>query len=190
MKKRNCVLTIRFAHGITDPEGSLVNDFKERKWRKVRCGDGVGYVGCVANQLNAEIKKRYPNVAIPVPPSDPDPVSSEHLAIVNNALGGVGLTLPSADYQTISDLAPSYDAARKEALNRCNENSCCQRVTVRVSCTSATAYQELKELALQYYDPSDISKAIKRLKSERPNEILCGKSTTLDCKTGGWTKLN
>jgi hypothetical protein len=170
-----CVVTVRASHFVSGPSGAH-DHFNSTDWNAVTPGDSFGYISCGANTLNDAVAARNPCASIPgmprnqftLQPTGRDKELADQYGIPYDDL------LFAEDVP--SHLDAGLEAAKQLAQARCRsrECACCANVRIVITCDPDSTN-----------DDKPYSQGGER-KAGRPK---CGKSTTLDCKTGNFSML-
>ena len=170
-----CVVTVRASHFLSGPSGAH-GHFNSTDWDAVRAGDSFGYVSCGANSLNDAVASRNRCAGIPgMPRNNNDEQPTGRLKELMDQYG-----IPYDDLLD-EDQVPSFidaglEAAKQLAQARCRgrECGCCMNVRIVITCDP---------------DTTNADKPESQGGSRTGGSTKCGKSTTLDCKTGNFSML-
>jgi hypothetical protein len=171
-----CVFHIRATHFLSGDIGAYEH-FRNMDWSKVPVGDAYGYISCGANTLNTKVAGLNRCATIPGMPrnNNQDEVTGELKRLMDE------YGIPYDDLAD-EDLIPIFldaalEAAKSLAMARCRSQNCgcCANIRITFTCDD------------------DSREADRRASGGRGQRTggspKCGKSTTLDCKTGNFSML-
>jgi hypothetical protein len=171
-----CVFNIRATHFQSGAVGAYQH-FQSTDWGAVPTGDAYGYISCGANTLNDKVAGLNQCASIPGMPrnNNQDPLTDSE----KRAMDKYGIP-----YDDLADDIPGFldsalEAAKTLAKTRCGNRGCgcCMNIRIVITCDADATL-------------ADLPQTVDDLRRERvQGNPKCGKSTTLDCKSGSFTRL-
>jgi hypothetical protein len=171
-----CVFNIRATHFLSGAMGAYQH-FQSTDWGAVPAGDAYGYISCGANTLNDKVAGLNQCASIPGMPrnNNQDPLTDSE----KREMDKYGIPYADLNDDIPGFLDSALEAAKTLARTRCGSRGCgcCMNIRIVITCDADATLADLPQA------PDDPRR------ERQLGKPKCGKSTTLDCKSGNFTIL-